>query len=48
MINDYKFVYLGRFSSGESYELGECRGEKVGAGARVWEHSGQNKDIVAC
>ena len=48
MIHDYKFVYLGSFTSGARYELGEYRGEKVGAGARLLEHFEQNKGIVTC
>ena len=47
MVNDYKFVYLGRFTSGARYGLGEYRGEKVGAGARVLGHFEQNKGMGA-
>ena len=47
MINDYKLVCLGRFTCGTRYGLGEYRGEKVGAGARVLGHFEQNKGMGA-
>jgi len=47
MVNDHESIYLGRFTSGARYGLGEYRGEKVGAGARVLGHFEQNKGMGA-
>ena len=45
MVNDHKSIYLGRFTSGARYGLGEYRGEKVGACARVLGYFEQNKGM---
>ena len=48
MVNDHESIYLGRFTSGARYGLGEYRGEKVGATASVWERFWRDKSIGIC